>query len=100
MNDIIIDDLVYEFVEEFDTDWRTDFSDRKAFVETLGKDILGEVIFYESYKNVLRYRNDKYLIVCEDYRYGFSLKHIVNALVLHPDVVSVYKIKKENKWAS
>ena len=97
MNDIIIDDLVYEFVVEFDTEWLNDFDNRKAFAETLGGDILEDVTFYESYKNVLRYRNDKYLIVCEDYRYGFSLKHIVNALVSHPDEVSVYKIKKENK---
>ena len=100
MNDIIVDDLVYEFVVEFDTDWLNDFDNRKAFAETLGEDILEDVTFYESYKNVVRYRNDKYLIVCEDYRYGFSIKHSVNKLVLYPDVVSVYKIKKENKWAS
>ena len=97
MKDIIVDDLVYEFVVEFDTDWLNDFGNRKAFAETLGEDILEDVTFYESYKNVLRYRNDKYLIVCEDYRYGFSLKHSVNALVLYPDEVLVFKIKKENK---
>ena len=97
MNDIIVDDLVYEFVEGFDTDWLNDFDNRKAFAETLGEDILEEVTFYESYKNVLRYRNDKYLIVCEDYRYGFGIKHNINALVSYQDEVSVYKIKKENK---
>lgn len=97
MNDIIVDDLVYEFVEEFDDAKPNDFDNRKAFAETLGEDILGEVTFYESYKNVLRYRNDKYLIVCEDYRYGFSLKLSVNELLLYPDDISVYKIKKENK---
>ena len=97
MNDIIVDDLVYEFVVEFDTDWLNDFDNRKAFAETLGEDILEDVTFYESYKNVLRYRNDKYLIVCEDYRYGFSIKHSVNGLLLYPDGVLVYKIKKENK---
>ena len=97
MNDIIVDDLIYDFVVEFDTDWLNDFDNRKAFAETLGEDILEDVTFYESYKNVVRYRNDKYLIVCEDYRYGFSIKHSVNELLLYPDVVSVYKIKKENK---
>ena len=97
MNDIIVEDLIYGFVEEFDDAKPTDFNDRKAFLETLGEDVLEDVTFYESYKNVLRYRNDKYLIVCDDYRYGFSLKHSVNALVLYPDEVLVYKIKKENK---
>ena len=96
MNDIIVDDLIYEFIIEFDDAKTTDFNDRKAFLETLGEDVLEDVTFYESYKNVLRYRNDKYLIVCEDYRYGFNLKHSVNALVSYPDMVSVYKIKKEN----
>ena len=97
MNDIIVDDLVYEFIVEFDTNWLNDFNDRKAFLETLGEDVLEDVTFYESYKNVLRYRNDKYLIVCEDYGYGFDVKHSVNELLLYPDEVSVYKIKKENK---
>ena len=97
MKDIIVDDLVYEFVVEFDDAKPNDFGNRKAFAETLGEDILEDVTFYESYKNVVRYRNDKYLIVCEDYGYGFSIKHSVNELLLYPDVVSVYKIKKENK---
>ena len=98
MNDIIVDDLVYEFIVEFDNGRLNDFANRKAFAETLGEDILEDVTFYESYKNVVRYRNDKYLIVCEDYGYGFSIKHSVNELLfLYPDVVSVYKIKKENK---
>ena len=97
MNDIIVDDLVYEFVEGFDTDWLNDFDNRKAFAETLGEDILEEVTFYESYNNVLRYRNDEYLIVCDDYRDGFGIKHSINALVSYQDEVSVYKIKKENK---
>ena len=92
----LLDDI-YEFIIEFDDAKTTDFNDRKAFLETLGEDVLEDVTFYESYKNVLRYRNDKYLIVCGDYRYGFSLKHSVNALVLYPDEVLVYKIKKENK---
>ena len=94
MNDIIVDDLIYEFIIEFDDAKTTDFNDRKAFLETLGEDVLEDVTFYESYKNVLRYRNDKYLIVCEDYSYGFSLKHSVNALVSYPDEVLVFKIKK------
>ena len=100
MNDIIVEDLIYGFVEEFDDAEPNDFGNRKAFAETLGEDIIEDVTFYESYKNVLRYRNDKYLIVCEDYSYGFSLKHSVNALVSYPDEVLFFKIKKENKWAS
>lgn len=97
MKDIIVDDLVYEFVVGF-TDARiNDFDNRKAFAETLGEDILEDVTFYESYKDVLRYRNDKYLLVCGDYRYGFGIKHNVNELVLRLEEVSVYKIKKENK---
>lgn len=94
MNDIIVDDLIYGFVEEFDDAKPNDFGNRKDFAETLGEDILGEVTFYESYKNVLRYRNDKYLIVCEDYFYSFSLNHSVNELLLWSDEVLVYKIKK------
>ena len=97
MNDIMVDDLVYEFVVEFDDAKPNDFDNRKAFAETLGEDIIEDVTFYESYKNVLRYRNDKYLIVCEDYIYSFSLNHSINELLLWSDEVLVYKIKKENK---
>ena len=98
MNDIKVEDDIYEFVAEFDTDKLNDWEDRETFHTALdGEDLAKDVFFYESYKNVLRYRNEIYLLVCEDYRYGFGIKHSLKQLLLHTDVVSIYKIKKDNK---
>ena len=97
MNDIKVEDDIYEFVAGFDTDKLNDWNDRDNFASTLGVDILEEVTFYESFKNVLRYKNATYLLVCEDYRYGFGIKHTLNSLLQYTDTVSIYKIKKGNK---
>lgn len=91
MNDIIVDDEVYEFVVEFDTGLIGDFKNRQEFL--IKVDTQKKVKFYESYKNVLRYINEDFIVVCEDYRYGFSAEHSFDNLVQYPDNVKVYKIK-------
>ncbi len=98
MNDIKVEDDIYEFVAEFDTDKVNDWKDRDNFRIALDEDDLNkDIFFYESYKNVLRYRNGIYLVVCRDYRYGFGWKHSLKQLLIYTDVVSIYKIKKDNK---
>lgn len=91
MNDIIEDGIVYEFVVEFDTDLSGDFDKRTEFLNSVNTD--KKVNFYESYKNEIRYINEDFIVVCEDYRYGFSAEHSFDNLVKYPDVVKVYKKK-------
>lgn len=91
MNDIIVDDEAYEFVVGFDNDLIDDFDKRKLFLESVNTQ--KTVKFYESYKNVLRYINEEFIVVCEDYRYGFSAEHSFDNLVKYPDNVIVYKNK-------
>lgn len=91
MNDIIVDDVAYEFVVGFYNDLIDDFDKRKLFLESVNTQ--KTVKFYESYKNVLRYINEDFIVVCEDYRYGFSAEHSFDNLVKYPDNVIVYKNK-------
>ena len=91
MNDIIENNTAYGFVIEFDNNLFADFDKRKLFLE--GIDSTKTIKFYRSYKNVLRYINDEFIVVCEDYRYGFSPEHSFDNLVLYPDNVKVYKKK-------
>jgi len=98
MNDIKVGEDIYEFIAEFDMDKVNDWKDRDNFQIALDEvELNKDVFFYESYKNVLRYRNGIYLVVCEDYRYGFGIKHTLNNLLQDTDTVSIYKIKKDNK---
>lgn len=91
MNNIIENNTTYEFIVEFDDNLFADFDKRRLFLESV--DSTKTVKFYESYKNVLRYINDDFIVVCEDYRYGFSAEHSFDNLVLYPDNVKVYKKK-------
>lgn len=91
MNNIIENNTTYEFIVEFDDNLFADFDKRGLFLE--GIDSTKTIKFYESYKNVLRYINDEFIVVCEDYRYGFSAIHNIAELILYPDNVKVYKKK-------
>lgn len=91
MNDIIENNNTYVFVVEFDENKLEDFKERKEFISTI--DGTKTVKFYEAYKNEIRYINDDFIIVCEDYRYGFSAVHNIGELILYPDDVKVYNRK-------
>lgn len=91
MNDIIVDDVAYEFVVEFDTELLNDFKNRQEFL--IKVDTQKKVKFYEAYKNEIRYINEDFIVVCEDYGYGFSAEHSFDNLVQYSDVVKVHKRK-------
>ena len=91
MSDIIENNNTYVFVAEFNDALFADFDKRGLFLETI--DATKTVKFYEAYKNEIRYINDDFIVVCEDYRYGFSAVHNIEELILYPDDVKVYKRK-------
>jgi len=91
MNDIIQNNEAYEFVVEFDDNLENDWSNRIEFCNNI--DVTKTVLFYESYKNVLRYINDDFIVVLEDYRYGFEREANIGALIQNVDNVKIYKKK-------
>ena len=107
MKDIMLGKSTYTLLESFSTsvletpDTRSlDLENRKIFLRSLGKDKFLKVKEVSVPPPKVWFKNKDYLVVCVDDRYKFTSSYTINQLLKCVESVSVYKIKKENKWAS
>ena len=107
MKDIMLGKSTYTLLESFSTsiletpDIRSlDLENRKIFLRSLGKDKFLKLKEVSVPPPKVWFKNKDYLVVCMDDRYKFKSSYTINQLLKCVEEVSVYKIKKENKWAS
>ena len=107
MNDIMLGKSTYTLLESFSTsiletpDIRSlGLENRKIFLRSLGKDKFLKVKEVSVPPPKAWFKNKDYLVVCADDRYKFKSIYTINQLIKCVEEVSIYKIKKENKWAS